>query len=97
TGPALVVDWSARYPMAPNPKVKDYANQPEIQALMTEFNRAYTALLFVLNNAFNGTPSVLLQAVPLMYQMKYLAQTLMAIPSGRDDGTTVGPSFEFTL
>jgi hypothetical protein len=97
TGPALVVDWSARFPMAPNPKVKDYADQPEIQRLMTDFNRAYTALLFVLNNAFNGTPSVLLQAVPLMYQMKYLAQTLMAIPSGRADGTTVGPSFEFTV
>ena len=97
TGPALVVDWSARFPMAPNPKVKDYADQPEIQRLMTDFNRAYTALLFVLNNAFNGTPSVLLQAVPLMYQMKYLAQTLMAVPSGRADGTTVGPSFEFTV
>jgi len=97
TGAALVVDWSARYPMSPNPKVKDYAGQPEIQRLMTEFNRAYTALLFVLHNAFDGQPSVLLQAVPLMYDMKYRAQALMAIPSGRGDGTTVGPSFEFTL
>ena len=42
-------------------------------------------------------PSVLLQAVPLMYDLKYRAQTLMAIPSGRGDGTTVGPSFEFTV
>ena len=97
TGAALVVDWSARFPMSPNPKVKDYVDQPEIHRLMTEFNRAYTALLFVLNNAFNGQPDVLVQAVPLMYDMKYRAQALMAIPSGRGDGTTVGPSFEFTL
>lgn len=97
TGPALVVDWSARFPMSPNPKAKDYVNQPEIHQLMTEFNRAYTALLFVLHNAFNGQPDVLLQAVPVMYDMKYRAQTLMAIPSGRGDGTTVGPSFEYTL
>ncbi|HEX7942886.1 MAG TPA: ferritin-like domain-containing protein, partial [Gemmatimonadaceae bacterium] len=97
TGPALVVDWSARYPMSPNPKVKDYAGQPEIQRLMMEFNQSYTALLFVLDNAFNGQKEVLLQAVPLMYEMKYRAQALMAIPSGRGDGTTVGPSFEYTL
>ena len=97
TGAALVVDWSARFPMSPNPKVKDYAGQPEIQRLMMEFNQTYTALLFVLNNAFNGQKEVLLQAVPLMYEMKYRAQTLMAIPSGRGDGTTVGPSFEPTL
>lgn len=97
TGPALVVDWSAHFPMSPNPKAKDYAAQPEIHRLMKEFNQSYTALLFVLHNAFNGQPSVLLQAVPLMYDMKYRAQTLMAIPSGRGDGTTVGPSFEYTL
>ena len=96
TGPELVVDWSARFPMSPNPKVKDYTAQPEIHRLMKEFNQAYTALLFVLHNAFNGAPSVLLQAVPLMYEMRYRAQTLMAIPSGRGDGTTVGPSFEYT-
>jgi hypothetical protein len=77
--------------------VKDYTAQPQIHRLMTEFNQAYTALLFVLHNAFNGTPAVLLQAVPLMYEMKYRAQTLMAIPSGRGDGTTVGPSFEYTV
>ena len=97
TGPALVVDWSARFPMSPNPKAKDYAGQPEIHRLMTEFNRAYTALLFALHDAFNGKPSELLKAVPLMYDLKYRAQALMAIPSGRGDGTTVGPSFEYTL
>ena len=97
TGPQLVVDWSARFPMSPNPRAKDYVGRPDVHRLMTEFNQAYTALLMVLHNAFNGTPAVLLQAVPVMYDMKYRAQTLMAVPSERGDGTTVGPSFEFTL
>jgi hypothetical protein len=95
TGAALVVDWSGRFPMAPNPKASEYADRPAIHRLMTEFNQSYTALLGVLDMAFNGKPAALLEAVPLMYDLKYRAQTLMAIPSGRDDGTTVGPSFEY--
>jgi Ferritin-like len=96
TGAELVVDWSARYPMAPNPKASEYADRPEIHALMVAFNRKYTTLLDTLHTAFNGTPETLMTAVPLMYELKYRAQALMAIPTGRDDGTTVGPSFEFT-
>lgn len=97
TGSELLVDWSARYPMAPNPKASEYTHRPEIHRLMTEFNRKYTALLNVLHNAFNGTPSDLMQAVPMMYELKYRAQALMAIPSGRKGGTTVGPSFEYSV
>jgi hypothetical protein len=33
--------------------------------------------------------------VPMMYDLKYRAQELMAVPSGHADGTTVGPSFEY--
>ena len=95
TGPELLVDWSGRYLMAPNPKASEYADRPEIHRLMTEFNRSYTALLKLLHRAFNGTPSIIVEAVPMMYDLKYRAQALMAIPSGRKDGTTVGPSFEF--
>jgi hypothetical protein len=95
SGSQLLVDWSTSYPMAPNPKAKQYVHQPEIHQLMTEFNERYTALLHALHAAFNGKPEALKDAVPLMYDLRYRAQTLMKIPSGRDDGTTVGPSFEF--
>jgi Ferritin-like len=97
TGPELPVDWAARYPMAANPRARDYRKQPEIHRLMVEFNRKYTVLLQALHTAFNGQPGALRDAVPLMYELKYRAQALMQIPSGRKDGTTVGPSFEFTL
>ena len=43
----------------------------------------------------NLKPALLFEAVPAMYQLKYMAQALMQIPSGRDDGSTVGPSFEY--
>ena len=95
-GPELPVDWGARAPMAPNPKASQYKRQPEIYRLMVDFNRKYTKLLQALHTAFNGKPAALRDAVPLMYQLKYSAQALMAIPSGRSDGTTAGPSFEFT-
>ncbi len=95
TGPELIVDWTARYPMGANPRARDYKGQPEIHALMTAFNQRYTELLLMLQEAFTGSPEQLREAVPLMYDLKYKAQALMRIPSGRADGTTVGPSFEF--
>jgi hypothetical protein len=82
--------------MSPNPKASEYTHRPDIHRLMTDFNRKYTALLKVLHDAFNGAPAELMQAVPMMYDLKYRAQALMAIPSGRKNGTTVGPSFEYT-
>jgi Ferritin-like len=96
TGAELPVDWSAAYPMTPNPRANDYRDQPEIHHLMVGFNKQYTALLRALDAGFNGKPSALGEAVPIMYDLKYRAQALMAIPSGRGDGTTVGPGFEFT-
>ncbi|HVA56870.1 MAG TPA: ferritin-like protein [Gemmatimonadaceae bacterium] len=95
TGAELPIDWSARYPMRANPRASQYRRQPEVHRLMVEFNRRYTALLGTLHGAFNGKPQQLLEAAPQMYELKYRAQALMAIPTGRADGSTVGPSFEY--
>jgi len=95
TGAAVLVDWTARYPMCANPKASEFAGQPDIHAMMMAFNSRYSALLRALEQAFNGEPAALKAAVPIMYELKYCAQALMAVPSGRGDGTTAGPSFEF--
>ena len=95
SGDILLVDWSARYPMMPDPKMDDFVGQPDVHAMLLAFNRQYTALLRALHDAFNGTPAALKGAVPIMYDLKYRAQALMAVPSGRGDGATVGPSFEY--
>ena len=96
SGPELPIDWSARFPMRPNPRAAQYRRRPDVHRLMVEFNQRYTGLLRTLHAAFNGKPQRLLEAVPQMYDLKYRAQTLMAIPTGRVDGSTVGPSFEYT-
>jgi hypothetical protein len=95
TGDALLVDWKARYPMMADPKMEYFADQPDIHAMMLAFNTRYSELLRALHAAFNGAPAALMGAVPIMYDMKYRAQALMAVPTGRGDGRTVGPSFEF--
>ncbi|MEO6446529.1 MAG: ferritin-like protein, partial [Gemmatimonadaceae bacterium] len=95
SGQELPMDWSAIYPMHPNPKVKDYEKQPSVQRMMVQFNRSYTTLLRELQLAFNGTPERLMQAVPLMYELRHQGTSLMKIPSCHGDGTTVGPSFEY--
>ncbi|MGE0442800.1 MAG: ferritin-like protein [Gemmatimonadales bacterium] len=96
TGAELPVDWSAAYPMETDPRARRYVRRPDIHRLMVAFNRRYTQLLDVLHRAFTGKPDQLQAAVPIMYELKYQARALMAIPTGRKDGSTVGPSFEFT-
>lgn len=95
TGDEMVVDWQAVYPMTPNPKAADFAGQPEVHALMVGANRIYNRLLQVLHQGFSGRPELLLQAVPVMYELKYAVQALMKIPTGRGDGRTVGFGFEY--
>ena len=95
SGTEMPVDWSAVWNMAPNPKSARYEeDQPEVYALMQDFNRQYTGLLRQLHAAFNGDPQQLMKAVPTMYELKYAAQGLMKIPTGVGD-TTVGPSWEY--
>lgn len=95
TGALIPVQWEAVLPMRANPRMADYADQPEVLALMRAFNRSYTNLLKTLHQGFNGQPARLYEAVPLMYRMKQQALTLMNVPCGDGSGETVGPSFEF--
>ena len=94
TGPAIPIDWDAVYDMRPNPHEAVYSHQPDIAAMAHEFNCLYMALLNLLHNAFNGDPKLLMQAVPMMYQLKDKATALMKVPSG-DGKTTVGPGFQY--
>ncbi len=94
SGETFKVHWNSVYRMRKNPKAGDYDPGSPIREKMDEFNRSYTKLLALLDKSFSGHPSVLLQAVQLMYSLKYKAVALMKIPSGKGN-TTVGPSFEF--
>lgn len=95
TGNQLPIDWSAILPMRANPHSEEYRDYPSIHRQMVLFNRIYTRLLHQLDLAFNGTPGALREAAPIMYELKYQAESLMRIPSPLESGKTVGPAFEF--
>lgn len=94
TGASFEVDWSAVYPMRPNPRSQDFHGGSAIVSKMGEFNLLYSDLLRELHRAFNGERARLFRTIPAMLQLKAVAQQLMQMPT--DDGvTTAGPSFEY--
>jgi CDGSH-type Zn-finger protein len=94
TGGPLEVDWGAVHPMRADPRSADYPEGSEQRRQMEAFNHAYCGVLHLLEETFNGSPSLLAVATGLMYGLKAEAIDLMALPSG-DGETTVGPSFEY--
>jgi CDGSH-type Zn-finger protein len=94
TGEPLEVNWNAVHNMRPNPRGADYAAGSEIRAQLEAFNHAYSDVLHLLEETFNGSPALLAVATGEMYGLKAEAIELMKLPSG-DGETTVGPSFEY--
>jgi len=94
TGDVIAIDYSAVQPMRRNPSSADHPEDSPIRAAQQEFDNAYCLLLYLLHEAFNGSPSQMGAAVHHMYVIKARAQQLMAMPSG-DGRTTAGPTFEY--
>jgi hypothetical protein len=94
TGAPLIVDWERVYNMRPNPKMAHYPEGSELWDKTYAFNRTYMGMLGDLHRALNGRPSLLMEGVAHMYDLKYQAVELMKIPLDRDD-MTAGPSFEY--
>jgi hypothetical protein len=92
TGRAVEVAWDAVRPMRPNPRIADAQPGSEVRVAQEAFNSAHCTLLFLLEQAFNGDPSMLGTATGAMFGLKSQAMALMALES--DDGYTTGPTFE---
>ena len=94
TGDLVAVDWNGVRPMRRNPHTADHPSGSPIRAAQEECNRTYSALLNLLDKAFDGTPQLLGKAIDAMYGLKTQAQRLMAMPT--EDGlATAGPTFEY--
>jgi hypothetical protein len=89
----VFIDRAGVQPMQPNPRLADHASGHPVRVAQEEFNRTYAALLSLLEQGFNGTPSVLRQAVGSMFALKGQAQTLMGMRV--NDKATAGPTFEY--
>jgi len=81
--------------MADTPKTEFYRDLGLASAVEAsdEFNKAYTSLLKLLHETFNGTPSRLSAAVSVMRDLPDLAAALFQIPLG--NGLQAGPTFEW--
>ncbi|HSH02584.1 MAG TPA: ferritin-like protein [Anaerolineae bacterium] len=97
SGEQIPFDSDGVYPMMDDPDMAKLPVDSQAYKLSTQFNEAYLALLNGLHETFNGEPERLTDALGLMYTLDLLARRLMVTPSGRGDGTTAGPSFQWPL
>lgn len=95
TGAPVAVDWNAVLNMRPNPKLADYPVGSSLWNLTLDVNKLYMQLLNAIQVACTGTPNHILEAIPLMYALKYRATELMNVPLGNAEQQTAGPSFEY--
>ena len=94
TGAAIPFDPDGVWPMMDDPNYVLFPAGSRGRILSEQFADTYQALLNCLHETFNGNPARLGDAVGLMYSLSVVARTLMQTPSGRNDGTTAGPSFQ---
>ncbi|MCS3869584.1 hypothetical protein J3D55_002500 [Chryseobacterium ginsenosidimutans] len=92
-GKALPVDWSAAYPMKPNPKMADYQSNPQLFAQGKAFNQTYKNLLDAIQAAVEGNARELEKSIMYMYALKEQAVELMKQPLNAQQNA--GPTFEY--
>lgn len=97
SGEFFSVDYKAVLPIKRNAKISDYAAGTYLATLNNSFNRHYTLMLNQIEQAFNGTPSVLYDAIVNgMHAMTPIAIEMMNTPiAGDETGAHGAPSFEW--
>jgi hypothetical protein len=96
TGPELKVDWSAVYSIKKDAKLAQYQSGSELHAAAVAFNASYAEFLRLLTRAFNGEPTLLLEAVPKMFDMRNQVIQVMRNPLGDGSALNAAPTFEIS-
>ena len=94
TGPQLQVDWEGAYPIKPNLKVAEIAEGSELREAAIGFNTRYGEFLQLLTRAYNGQPSLLLEAVPIMFEFRNTILELIRNPLPKHPGMNGSPTYE---
>ncbi|HEV2634055.1 MAG TPA: ferritin-like protein [Actinocrinis sp.] len=94
TGTSLSVDWDAVYNVKVSAKLADYEAGSELAGVVRDFNTDYADFLALLTQAFNGTPSLLEDAVWHMFRMRDAFNRLVRNPLPGSDGLHAAPTFE---
>jgi len=92
-GKELPVDWSAAYPMKPNPKMADYELGSQLYAQGKAFNQTYKKLLDAIQAAVEGDAEQLEKSIIYMYALKEQAVGLMSQPLNAQQNA--GPTYEY--
>lgn len=96
SGAPFLVDYEAVYPIKINAKTTDYAPGSRLATLNDSFNRQYSLLIYQIEQAFNGTPYLLYDAITNgMHSLTSIAIEMMSLPISGADGTHGAPSFEW--
>ncbi|RLU82997.1 hypothetical protein CTZ27_28840 [Streptomyces griseocarneus] len=80
TGPAVEVDWEAVDRIDPAAKAAHFPEGSAVRHAADCFNEAYAGLLCLLERAFTGEPERLGQTVPMMAELRRLAEGLYRNP-----------------
>ena len=94
SGPKLSIAWNEVYKVKVNAKLADFPAGSELAAAAEDFNAEYGAFLALLNDAFNGQPALLLDAVWYMFRLRDGFNRLIRNPLPGTDGLHAAPTFE---
>jgi hypothetical protein len=93
TGDPIEVDYSAVLPILENPTWADYPEGSDARTAATEFAAYYRRFLEVIQEAFNGNPGKLKEAMAYMFTIEQRMVAIMNTPIPGRDGLHATPIF----
>lgn len=100
-GLPVMLDPNQVWNMDPDPAIAKYKPGSESHRMATQFSYSYTRALNALHLAFNGQKDQIDHAMGVMYELRLLAQQVLAVPAEYADGSPnpegkgTGLSFEY--
>lgn len=95
TGAPIVLDERGVWNMQPNPDPDMLPANSRARRLSTQFAYSYTLLLNALHKTFNGDPGAVDSAMGLMYELRLLAQEVLATPVPDNPELATGLPFRY--
>lgn len=94
TGTPISFDPAGVWAMPANPRLAQYPPGSRSRFIANQFSLTYTRLLRTLHEMFNGAPENLDPALGIMFELRLLAQDVLATPD--TDSRPTGLCFEYT-
>ena len=93
SGAPVPFDPAQVWPMPANPEIEHYPPRTRARLVAEQFAGTYTRLLHALQQAFSGEPGALDAALGLMFELRLVAQDVLATPDA--DWRPTGLCFQY--